>query len=218
MKKIFSILICLITLLSVVCGFCACDSNSNNTPNDNCIHTWALKQATQQKTIYECSKCNEPKEFNLSFDKNYIYTETQIEIPQGLSLEQLIQTLPTNIMSVIPLEIREQVGTIDTVDEFKLIIKEAIKTGKLNAHFDDIIISVANVIERISVSDNSQTYILKVKLIGQDEESIEISKTENTTQLLALSEYQELRFIDGKIQYVITYLKDIKIIFNFENN
>ena len=194
MKKLLSFLICSITLLAVVFSFTACDKTENNTPNDNCIHTWSLEQATQQKTVYKCSKCNTPKEYNLCFDQNYLYTETQIEIPQGISLEELTKTLPVNIWQIIPLEVREQIDTIDTVDEFKLVLNEAIKSGQLNVNFDDTRIYVVNVIESISVVDNSQSLVLKIKPIEQDEENMEIPKVENTTQLLALSEYQELRF------------------------
>lgn len=104
-----------------------------------------------------------------------------------------------------------------------MVLNEAIKTGHLNVTFDngdnsDIVVNVVNVIESISVTDSSQSFVLKVKSIEQNEENMEVPKVENTTQLLALSEYQELRFLDGKIQYVITYLEDIKIIFNFECN
>ena len=216
MKKTLTFIYAIAVFFIVFC-FNACDSNFNDTPN-NCDHTWILEQATQQKTIYECSKCNEPKEFNLDFDETYIYTETEIEIPQDLSLEELKETLSMNIMSSIPFEVREQIGIIDTVDEYKLVLNEAIKTGHLNVYFEDTAINVVNMIESISVADNSQSYILKIKPIEHDEDNIEIPKVENTTQLLALSEYQELRFFDGKIQYVVTYLKDIKIIFNFEND
>lgn len=52
-------------------------------------------------------------------------------------------------------------------------------------------------IESVSIADNSQFYLLKIKPINE-EVSIEIPKVENTVELLALSEYQKPRFFDGK--------------------
>ena len=52
-------------------------------------------------------------------------------------------------------------------------------------------------IESVSIADNSQSYLLKIKPINE-EVSIEIPKVENTVELLALSEYQKPRFFDGK--------------------
>lgn len=217
MKKLLNTLICSIGFLSFIFAFVGCDSASNNT----CAHDWAIKQSTQEKTAYECSKCMQPKEFQLAFDQKYVYAETKIITPETLSIEELKQTLPTNIMNHIPLEIKQQVGTIDNDEEFKIILNEAIKTNQLqfypnNEGDGQTVIEVRNNLEYITVTDGVDFYTLKVKPVGQDEESIEITKLENSSTLLTLSNYQSLRFLDGKIQYIITYLSNIEIIFNFE--
>lgn len=216
MKKL-SNLFCFIITLALTVFFASCGKS------DNCAHEWSLIQSTQEKTVYECTKCKRSKEFNLEFDKAYTYTNTEIIIPETLTIEELVRTIPTDWYSYLTISLREEIGEIDTVDKFKIVLNELIKTG--NLHFRVVtdsgilVIYVENPIQSISITDKENTYVLNViykEGFEEDEPSGEFDKNENTSTLMSYSDYETLRFIDGKIQYSIYYLCDIEIIFNFE--
>lgn len=191
--------------------FVACDAA--------CVHDWEIVKSTQSGTVYECRKCKDINEYNLEFNTVYTYTTTEIIIPETLSVEELKQTLP--VAYSIPFEIREimeQIKPIDTVEKFKIVFEKYVELGKLEYTFvaDDerYVIPVSKPCDSISVTNGDEFYILTVTS-KSGEESMEITKTEQT-----VSFYDDhcirICFTDGKIQYRITYLRDIEIVFNFE--
>lgn len=220
MKKLLSIFICFAMLLSFSLSFIACENTPDETGEEPCEHTWVTLQSTQEKTVYECEKCKTTKEYCLVFDKPYTYTKTEIIIPESLTLEELKQTLPINSYAGLPLEIMEQVGTIDTVEKFKIVLNALIKTGDLNFKISNengsSAIEVQKPFDKITVSNEETNYVLTVGITGYDDQSVTIEKENDTPNFLVDGDYSRLRFMDGKIQYSITYLKGIEIIFNFE--
>lgn len=216
MKKLLSILICFALLLSFSLSFIACE----NTSDEPCKHTWVTLQSTQEKTVYECEKCQTTKEYYLVFDKTYTYTKTEIIVPETLTLEELNQTLPIGSHVRLPFEIKEQVGTIDTVEKFKIVLNALIETGEFNFRISNengyIAIEVQKPFDKITVSNEETNYVLTVGITGYDDQSSSIEKENDTPNFIVDSDYSRLRFMDGKIQYSITYLKNIEVIFNFE--
>lgn len=208
--------------IAAILSLCATTSAFACSPNDiECEHDWAIVKSTQIKTVYECSKCSDTKEDKLEFGVNYMYTATEIIVPETLSTEELNRTLPSAVST--PVEVREtmeQIGTIDTVEKYKIVLNKYIETGNLNysetVDGGTIRVNVEKICDGMSLADNGETYLLMI--INENVETNgEIAKSEDSNVLFEATQgRQKLYFSGGKIQYKVTYLNDIEIIFNYE--
>lgn len=217
MKKIFKSAITAILSICVVLSAFACATNEIE-----CEHDWVLIETTQVKTVYECSKCAETKEYNLEFGVKYAYTTTEIIIPETLSIEELKLTLPATVSR--PAEVREtmdQIGTLDTVEKYKTVLNKYIETGELQCTVTiDIGKTYSYYLRKpcdgMSVTDNGESYVLTV-ISDANEASEEVAKAGDSNVLYEDEYgYQKINFLDGKIQVIVKYLSGIDVIFNYE--